>query len=254
MPRRAASFVLICSLLSVTGCSIWPSAEHRAVTEGSIRSTLEQVVSEQEAREIQCTDTAVVDSRLQLQGETLERVSQQLQMLTAASPALATADCPPAAAPSRSLDGKTLVGATEWIYLAPPGRHYKARVDSGAATSSLSAINIQKFERNGQPWVRFDLQHDDDSDATHIEVPLERHVRIRQASADEIDRRAVVKLTVNLGSGLQQDTEFSLTDRSEMTYPILLGRSFLRDMTLIDVGRRFVQPKFIPDDAGQPKP
>src|SRR5690606_26507194 len=93
-----------------------------------------------------------------------------------------------------------------------------------------------------------------EAEPLQIEAPVVRNVRIRQASADDVERRPVVQLTINLGSGLQQDAEFTLTDRSQMTYPILLGREFLRDIVLIDVGRKNVQPRFQPGAGKLPVP
>ena len=47
----------------------------------------------------------------------------------------------------------------------PPGHHYRARIDSGAETSSLSASEVIEFERDGDDWVRFTFQHDSADDA-----------------------------------------------------------------------------------------
>jgi|GEM_PF-559938 len=254
MPVRPAIFVISLITLFASGCTTWPTPEHRAVTNNSIRAIVTDVAQSQDQSQqpppvLECSGLESVNKQLQRQRTTLHRLSEEIQALTAANPSFANSDCPAAGSASDNLDGRTLVGSSEWIYISPPGHHYKARIDSGAATSSLSARNIERFERNGEKWVKFDLQHDDETDPIPVEAPLVRHIRIRQASADEIDRRPVVKLTVNLGNSLQQDTEFSLTDRSQMTYPILLGRSFLRDVTLIDVGQRFIQPKFVPDQV-----
>lgn len=255
MPRRASYFLTLISLLLSSGCSVWPGAEHRAVTNDSIRTTVEEVVAARPPVENPaCKGYEDVLELLERQRRQMVRLNKQMQSLSTTSPAFAASQCPEREAPASALDGKTIIGASEWIYLTPPGHHYQARVDSGAATSSLSAVNITRFERNGEKWVRFWLQHDDEAEPVEIEAPLVRHVRIRQASADEADRRPVVSLTVNLGNALQQNTEFSLTDRSQMNYPILLGREFLRDVTLIDVGRRFIHPKFEPDSVPAAKP
>jgi hypothetical protein len=251
MPPRASFFLIACIALITSGCSVWPGREHRELTLADIEQLLDQKmpVAQPAPAAAACTDVAALDDKLRRQRLQLVRMNKQLQALTAASPTFSGAECPPREAPATLMDGKTIIGASEWIYLSPPGHHYQARIDSGAATSSLSAVNVVRFERNGKRWVRFWLQHDDEAEPIEIEAPLVRHVLIRQASSDEVDRRPVVSLTVNLGSALQQDTEFTLTDRSQMTYPILLGREFLRDVTLIDVGRRFLHAKFVPDTA-----
>ncbi len=233
-------FLLLVMLL-LNGCSLWPSQEHRALTTQSIEAILAK----------QCQGQATSASSHQ-QLATLQQIQAQLDMLTAATPGFTNNHC---SEPSRSTyeyDGKVIVGANEWIYLSPPGHHYQARVDSGAATSSLSAMDIEYFERNGKKrWVRFRLQHDDEAEAIMVEAKVVRHVLIRQASSPEPERRPVVSLTVNMGQDLRYDTEFTLTDRSQMAYPILLGREFLRDVILIDVSRQFIHPKYTPQDTTQ---
>ena len=258
MPCRAALVLSVSVSVLLTGCAQWPGPDHRAVTLDGIRALLAEQpqVAPEPATVIQspqpsCVDLSGVEQQLEGQRVQISRLNKQLQALTAASPAFANSVCPPAA-PASYYDDKVVVGSTEWIYLTPPGHHYQARIDSGATTSSLSAQDITRFERNGKRWVRFKLQHDDEAEPIEIEAPLVRNVRIRQASAENPERRPVVSLTVNLGTQLQQDAEFTLTDRSQMTYPILLGREFLRDITLIDVGRTNIQPKFQPDNGQLP--
>lgn len=150
-------------------------------------------------------------------------------------------ECPTVAPPV--MDDKIILGRTEWIWLEAVNRVFRARVDSGATTSSLSAHHIVEFERDGKKWVRFNMVPDDDVDDSYeVEAPLVRFARIRQASSETIDRRPVVELTLKIGE-FTDTAEFTLTDRSSMTYPILLGREFLRDIALIDVAKSYHQPK-----------
>lgn len=150
-------------------------------------------------------------------------------------------ECPVAAPPN--VDDKMILGRTEWLWIEAINRTFRARVDSGATTSSLSARDIVEFERDGKRWVRFNVMPDDDVDDSYqVEAPLVRVARIRQASSAEPDRRLVVELTVKIGE-FTDNAEFTLTDRSAMTYPILLGREFLRDIALIDVAKSYNQPK-----------
>lgn len=236
MPVRF--LVSLVAMSSLIGCSIWPNQAHRALTLDSVQSIISQHCQPQSS------NTQQFDAqRLQL-----THIQEQLNMLTAATPGFTNANCETTVS-TTELDGKTIMGANEWIYLSPPGHHYQARIDSGAATSSLSATDIEYFERNGKRWVRFLLQHDDEADAIPIEARVRRHVLIRQASNPEPERRPVITLTVNMGQDLRYDTEFTLTDRSQMTYPILMGREFLRDISLVDVSRQFIHPKYQPKDA-----
>ena len=257
MPHRARLLAGTVLSLFLSACAHWPGPEHRAVTLEGIQQLLQQQAEPQPQIQAntptECSGLAGIEDQLEAQHLQINRLSKQVQNLTAATPAFANSSCPPNT-PAAYYEGKLVVGSTEWIYLTPPGHNYQARVDSGATTSSLSAQEITRFERNGKPWVSFKLQHDDEAEPLQIEAPVVRNVRIRQASAEEVERRPVVQLTINLGSGLQQDAEFTLTDRSQMTYPILLGREFLRDIVLIDVGRKNVQPRFQPDDGKLPVP
>lgn len=150
-------------------------------------------------------------------------------------------DCP-APPPGQTADGKLLLGEAEWLWLDDVKQAFRARIDTGAKTSSISAEEISHFERNGKDWVRFFMNHKGKEDRVPIEAPLVRHVRVRQASAEELDRRPVVRLSVWVGDQ-KEKTEFTLTDRSDMKYPVLLGRDFLKDIAVVDVGRKFIQPK-----------
>lgn len=245
MPVRAWLSLVV---LLLNGCAIWPNQAHRDLTAQTVKS----IIAEQCSAPINNLNSTSAAAKKQQ--SMLESIQAQLNMLTAATPGFTSAHCASSDNNAKhELEGKVVVGANEWIHLSPPGHHYQARVDSGAATSSLSAQNVEYFERNSKRWVRFELQHDDEVDAISVEARVVRHVLIRQASSPEPERRPVVSLTVNMGQDLRYDTEFTLTDRSQMTYPILLGREFLRDVILIDVGRQFIHPKYVPQDLSHLK-
>lgn len=154
-------------------------------------------------------------------------------------------------------DEKLILGSAECVTFPQQGLVLRARVDSGAATSSLHAIDIDPFERDGDAWVRFgipapgaqrmDAQDEEstptDDDpigvVTEVEAEIEREVRIRQTTGKE--QRYVVSLPIRIGS-LAEAAEFTLTDRADMDQPVLLGRRLIRDIALIDVAREYVQP------------
>ncbi|GAA3534459.1 ATP-dependent zinc protease [Zobellella aerophila] len=153
-----------------------------------------------------------------------------------ASPAADIADYPD----DETRDGKLIVGETEDVWLEAVNDVFPARIDTGATTSSLSAKDITVFERDGKRWVSFSMAHEGVAEELKVETPLVRRVRIRQASADDSERRPVVALTMHIGR-LSEKTEFTLTDRSQMSYPILLGREFLKDIAVVDIARQNVQ-------------
>lgn len=154
------------------------------------------------------------------------------------------------------LKGKVIVGEVENFYLAGPQLIYKARIDSGAETSSIDARNITRFERDGGNWVRFDVPVPGAEEFVTLEKEISRRVKVIQASADEAERRVVVELQFSIGDH-QQVAEFTLADRSNLSYQALIGRNVLRDVMLIDVGKEYATelPESIRsnnDNGGQP--
>ncbi|WP_234283489.1 MULTISPECIES: ATP-dependent zinc protease family protein [unclassified Halomonas] len=147
---------------------------------------------------------------------------------------------------SETLSSKSMVGRSEWIGLPDVGTYLRARVDSGANTSSLSATDITRFERDGEDWVRFKLGLNEDDvvvDSVRdewIERPVERRVRVMQAAGST--SRPVVSLLMTLGP-IRETVEFTLNDRTHLNYPVLLGRRFLMDIALIDVAENYIHPR-----------
>ncbi|MFI3272474.1 MAG: ATP-dependent zinc protease [Pseudomonadota bacterium] len=130
----------------------------------------------------------------------------------------------------------TIIGETEYIYIDALNMRLPARIDTGAATSSLSATNIQRFERDGKKWVRFSIVLPDGTPSQSIERPWRRTVSVKRHGMEN-HRRYVVELKIRMGK-LQERTEFTLTDRSNFDYPALIGRTFLRGNIAVDVSRK----------------
>ncbi|MEZ8823278.1 ATP-dependent zinc protease [Vibrio amylolyticus] len=140
-----------------------------------------------------------------------------------------------------STTDKILLGAIEHVEIDAINQTLDARIDTGAATSSLNAVDIEYFERNGNNWVRFHLADGVTklTDENWIELPIVRHVKIRQSTSENVERRAVVELWVRVGK-IQEKAQFTLADRSQMSHPILLGREFIRDIALVDISRNYI--------------
>ncbi len=133
-----------------------------------------------------------------------------------------------------SLD-KLLVGAEEWCRfpdLAIPA--VKARVDSGARTSSLHAINIQSFKRAGAPWVRFDVcpLQQNRKTVVHCEAPIHDKRKVKSSNG-ATENRYVIKTTLGIGDS-SWDVEVTLTDRDAMGYRMLLGREAMAGRIIVD--------------------
>ena len=134
-----------------------------------------------------------------------------------------------------------IVGSVEWALVGKDGVRAKARIDTGAKTSSIHAEKVQEFERDGKPWVRFEFDGESGATPVKMERPVERRVRIKRHD-DSSQRRYVVKLLMRLGE-LQEQVEVSLNDRTDFDYPVLIGRNFLTDNAVVDVSRQFVIKK-----------
>ena len=150
---------------------------------------------------------------------------------TAAKPAPAK----PQPAP-RQIQDMQIIGEVEPVTIAKAGLTLPARIDTGATTSSLDARDIQKFERDGKKWVRFILLDRRSGKKVKVEGRLTRTVEITRHGTDP-QYRPVIKLKASLGK-IELYREFSLTDRSAFTYPVLIGRNFLQGKFIVDVTRK----------------
>lgn len=153
------------------------------------------------------------------------------------------AEQPQAASKSESVPRQKLImGWLESVFIKPWNRRLTAKLDTGAKTSSLHAGNIEHFKKNGEDWVRFSLGDIEDKKLPPIvaEKPLVRTVNIKCKGEDcQPSKRDVVMLTV-CKNGKDYETEFNLVDRSNFNYPVLLGRSFLKGVALVDAAETFL--------------
>ncbi|KJY83951.1 ATP-dependent Zn protease [Vibrio galatheae] len=138
-------------------------------------------------------------------------------------------------------DGKLLLGSEEWVYVPGLEQSFKTRIDTGATTSSVSAVDVVSFERDGKDWVKFKVEHEGIK-SKEIALPVKRWVKVRQSTSEDSQQRAVVEAWIQLGD-LKEKTDFTLTDRTHLTFPLLLGRSFFKDVAIVDVGQKYIQDK-----------
>jgi hypothetical protein len=124
----------------------------------------------------------------------------------------------------------------------------EAKVDTGAYTSAIHCSNIQvQTGPDGAPRLRVQLQDPShpNFDGTLIEFS-EFSLRDIKSSNGEVQERYVIRAVLRI-FGEDFDTEFSLSDRSDMKYPVLLGRLLLRHgRFLVDVARRNLSYKAQP--------
>lgn len=131
---------------------------------------------------------------------------------------------------------RLVIGWREWLALPGIGiPAIKAKIDTGARTSSLHARNIKAFEgEDGREWVKFSLRpnlHHPEF-VVDCEAPASEHRQVRSSSGEPEDRFFIVT-TVVLG-GVEWEIEVSLTSRDKMKFRMLLGREALRGRCLVE--------------------
>lgn len=114
----------------------------------------------------------------------------------------------------------------------------EAKVDTGAFTSSLHCHHIEEFSKKEKPWIRFNLldpEHNAYNDKL-IELPIfdKREVK---SSNGQSELRFFIRTEILMFNTCYK-IELSLTDRSEMKYPLLIGRKFIRKKFLVDVSKK----------------
>lgn len=159
--------------------------------------------------------------------------------------------CASVAAAPREL---VILGWVEHVVLVEPGFRLRAKLDSGAETSSLDARIIKRFRKGGKRWVRFAVINP----RTGEEHVLVRE-RVRTIGVVQHDGVNQVRPTVRVQMCVSDrllDVEVSLVDRGVFTYRLLLGRTALESFALIDPGNTFLsRPQCrIAENVNRPQP
>lgn len=135
---------------------------------------------------------------------------------------------------------RTVVGWREWLALPELGIPLiKAKIDTGARTSALHVERSEEFDRDGQRWVRFAL------------LPGSRLRQPKLYEAPVVDARPVtdsggnraLRLFIRTRLVIGENSwpiEMNLTNRGSMLFPMLLGRTAMRDRLCVDPAQSFV--------------
>lgn len=129
-----------------------------------------------------------------------------------------------------------VLGWVEWALVSKNKIRMRAKLDTGARSSSIHAEDVERFRRDGRDWVRFELRSRR-GETARFELPVHRWVRIRRAGA-RTTQRAVVLIGICLGNDYKM-AQVNLTSRERMNYALLIGRRFMTDKILVDSSRRF---------------
>lgn len=146
---------------------------------------------------------------------------------------------------------RSIHGWVERVEIWPENISLKAKMDTGATTSSLNALNKAYFERDGERWIAFDIIDPEDAETTvRIERPVSRYVRIVRHDGT-LQRRPVVRITLCMGGYLREE-EINLIDRTQLNYQVLVGRNHMRGIILVDPAETFLQPPRCSPAEGTP--
>lgn len=139
-----------------------------------------------------------------------------------------------------------IIGWREWLSLPELGvPNIKVKVDTGARSSAIHAINIEQFEAHGVKKVRFQVApvQANDERLVMVETTLIEERSITDSGGHQ-QVRPVIMTSVSLGE-LQWPIELTLTNRDVMGFRMLLGRQAVKERFLVNPGQSYVQSKNI---------
>jgi hypothetical protein len=137
-----------------------------------------------------------------------------------------------------------IIGWREWVSLPVLGiSRIKAKVDTGARTSALHAFSLNPFTENGKNKISFEihpLQHDTQTVITCVADVVDK--RLVTDSGGHQEHRHVIETPITI-AGQTWSIEITLTERENMLFRMLLGRSALRKHFVVNPARSFVTTK-----------
>jgi len=137
---------------------------------------------------------------------------------------------------------KTVIGAVEEVVLFPWGVKLPARIDTGAGMTSLDVRDLTVKNK----VARFRLPEKYGN--TLISLPVIRYCKVR--SADSQRRRPVVEIELCVGSKRMR-VRANLNDRSQLEYPLMLGRNVLNQGFIVDCAEERMLPLKCLEGASQ---
>ena len=139
----------------------------------------------------------------------------------------------PAIAPTKAPEQKivyvrpsNVIGAVEPVYFPPMKSAFPARIDTGAVQE------LKIFERDGQKWVSFTLINRATGETHDFEKPRRKRIRVKRIIEDE--HRPMIEMDVKMG-GKTFKADFTVTERTDFEYQVLIGRNILSGRAVVDV-------------------
>jgi hypothetical protein len=136
------------------------------------------------------------------------------------------------------------LGWREWVSLPDLGiDQIKAKIDTGARTSALHAFDVELTQEGDQKTIKFSLhpyQRNTDT-VVHCQAPLLDERTVRDSGGHE-EIRYVIETKIVIG-GAEHKAEVTLTNRDNMGFRMLIGRTTMKDIYIVDPGRSFLKGK-----------
>lgn len=135
---------------------------------------------------------------------------------------------------------KLEIGWREHVGLPDLGiKNLRAKIDTGARTSALHAIDLKPFEKDGAPWIEFNVPLTGEPRSKRYAAPVKDEREIKNTSGIP-EKRYVVELVLVLGKR-HWHIDVSLADRELMTFDMILGRTAIRGRRIVvDPGHSFM--------------
>jgi len=127
--------------------------------------------------------------------------------------------------------GKKIIGRVERVNMIPGDLTFKARIDTGATTTSLGVDEMQIVNEDGKDWVEIKI------DDVKLKFKVRKYILIKQHGS-ESKRRPIVRLRLTLGD-VSEIVNVTLADRSNFEYRLLIGRNYLYDNFIVDVSLKY---------------
>lgn len=139
---------------------------------------------------------------------------------------------------------QTTLGWREWVSLPALGiGAIKAKIDTGARSSSLHAFDIKAIKLDGEHWVEFKVhpQQHQTSEFIHCRAPVKDYRQVTDSGGHR-SMRYVIETSICIGDE-EFLAEMTLADRSQMLFRMLLGRTAMKNRYIVDPSRSYCASK-----------
>ena len=136
-----------------------------------------------------------------------------------------------------NVNAKEMIGWVENVQIFPGNIIVKAKIDTGADTSSINSEFSRLYKRDGKQWIKFSVT-DIHGKTFWIDKKIIRKVRVKKHYG-ELQRRPLIRMGLCINNHYKE-TYVSLIDRSEFNYNLLIGRNFLQGHFIVDPSLTFM--------------